>query len=307
MAICPLCLRSMAIYRNAWQRARDFSACLAVHTALDQADMSQLTEHLNAAILGIVEGLTEFLPVSSTGHLILADELMGIGAPDTFETMIQLGAILAVVVLYFEKLWGVAMALPTSNQARQFTAAVLLAFLPSMVLGYLLHDFIKGTLFNPIVVSVTLVVGGVLILLAEKYRPEPVVSDVDDISVLTGLKIGLFQCLAMIPGMSRSGATIIGAMMMGVDRKPAAEFSFFLAIPTMLGVFVYEGWSSREELLAQGGHEMLLIANGFVVSFLTAIVVIKLFIGFVQKLGFAPFAWYRIVVGSLMLAWFATR
>jgi undecaprenyl-diphosphatase len=269
--------------------------------------MSTLNDHINAAILGIVEGLTEFLPVSSTGHLILADELMGSGAPETFSTMIQLGAILAVVVLYFEKLWGVAMSLPTSAQSRQFTAAVLLAFAPSMVLGYLLHDFIKGTLFNPIVVSVTLVVGGVLILLAERFRPEPKVVDVDDISVMTGLKIGLFQCLAMIPGMSRSGATIIGAMMMGVDRKPAAEFSFFLAIPTMLGVFVYEGWSGREELMAQGGHELALIANGFIVSFFSALVVIKLFIGIVQKLGFAPFAWYRIVVGSAMLAWFLSR
>ena len=263
--------------------------------------MDVMSDYLVAILLGIIEGLTEFLPISSTGHLILAEQFLPGEVPDTFETMIQLGAVLAVVVLYFEKLWGVFITLPSSPASRQFAAAVILAFFPSMLLGALLHDFIKGVLFSPVVVSVTLVVGGILILLAERFRPQPQILDVDDISVGMGLKIGLCQCLALIPGMSRSGATIIGAMMLGVDRKPAAEFSFFLSIPTMVGVFAYEGWSNREALLAQGGQDLILVAIGFLVSFITAIFVIKLFIGVVQRMGFAPFAYYRIVVGLLML------
>lgn len=263
-----------------------------------------MTDYLIAILLGFIEGLTEFLPISSTGHLILAEYLLPGAVPETFKTMIQLGAVLAVVVLYFEKLWGVFITIPTSAASRQFATAVIVAFLPAMVMGALLHDFIKNVLFSPFVVSVAMVTGGILILLAERFRPEPKITDVDDIDVLTGLKIGLFQCLAMIPGMSRSGSTIIGAMVMGVDRKPAAEFSFFLAIPTMVGVFVYEGWSSREALLAQGGHDLMLVAIGFVVSFITALIVVKLFIGIVQKMGFAPFAWYRIVVGLGLVALF---
>ncbi len=266
--------------------------------------MDVMSDYLVAILLGIIEGLTEFLPISSTGHLILAEQFLPGKIPDTFETMIQLGAVLAVVVLYFEKLWGVFITLPSSPASRQFAAAVILAFFPSMFLGALLHDFIKGVLFSPVVVSVTLVVGGILILLAERFRPQPQILDVDDISVVMGLKIGLCQCLALIPGMSRSGATIIGAMMLGVDRKPAAEFSFFLSIPTMVGVFAYEGWSNREALLAQGGQDLILVAIGFLVAFITAIFVIKLFIGVVQRMGFAPFAYYRIVVGLLMLGIF---
>jgi undecaprenyl-diphosphatase len=266
-----------------------------------------MMDYLIAIFMGILEGITEFLPISSTGHLILAESVLPKVLPDTFETMIQLGAVLAVVVLYFEKLWGVFITLPTSSQSRKFATAVIVGFLPAMVLGALLHDFIKSVLFSPFVVACAMVTGGVLILLAERFRPAPKIIDVDDVDVLTGLKIGVFQCLAMIPGMSRSGSTIIGAILMGVDRKPAAEFSFFLAIPTMVGVFVYEGWSSREQLLAQGGHDLLLIAIGFVVAFLTALVVVKLFIGLVQKMGFAPFAWYRIVVGLGLIVFFWPR
>ncbi len=261
-------------------------------------------DYLIAIFMGILEGITEFLPISSTGHLILAENFLPPILPDTFETMIQLGAVLAVVVLYFEKLWGVFITLPTSAASRQFAAAVIVGFFPAMALGALLHDFIKEVLFSPFVVSVAMVVGGVLILLAERFRPTPKIVEVDDIDVLTGLKIGVCQCLAMIPGMSRSGSTIIGAMLMGVDRKPAAEYSFFLAIPTMVGVFAYEGWSSREALLAQGGKDLVLVAIGFVVAFFTALVVVKLFIGMVQKMGFAPFAWYRIVVGTGLVVLF---
>jgi undecaprenyl-diphosphatase len=257
-------------------------------------------DYLIAVILGIVEGITEFLPISSTGHLILAEHVLPEAVPDTFETMIQLGAVLAVVVLYFEKLWGVFITLPTSPASRQFASAVIVGFL-------LLHDFIKTVLFSPFVVSIAMVVGGVLILLAERFRPTPKITDVDDIDVLTGLKIGVCQCLAMVPGMSRSGSTIIGAMLMGVDRKPAAEYSFFLAIPTMIGVFAYEGWSAREALFAQGGRDLILIAIGFVVSFITALIVVRLFIGLVQRMGFAPFAWYRIVVGMGLIVLFWPR
>ncbi|MEN9855481.1 MAG: hypothetical protein RL186_261 [Pseudomonadota bacterium] len=264
-------------------------------------------EYLIAVLFGILEGLTEFLPISSTGHLILAEHILPNAVPDTFQTMIQLGAVLAVVVLYFDKLWSVFIALPTKPAARQFATAVIVGFFPAMALGAVLHDFIKATLFSPFVVACAMVTGGVLILVAERFRPAPKIVDVDDIDVWTGLKIGIFQCLAMVPGMSRSGSTIIGAMLMGVDRKPAAEYSFFLAIPTMVGVFAYEGWSGREALLAQGGHDLILTAIGFVVAFLSALLVVKLFIGIVQRMGFAPFAWYRILVGLGLVVLFWPR
>ena len=257
--------------------------------------------YLKAVWLGIVEGLTEFLPVSSTGHLILAEEFVNTNISESFSTMIQLGAILAICVLYFQKLWGVFIALPHSRAARQFAAGILIAFLPAMVIGFLFHDFIKGELFNPIVVSFSLLIGGVAILIAEQLRPAPSMQTVDDIDLKTALKIGFIQCLAMIPGVSRSGATILGGMMLGVERKAAAEFSFFRAIPTMLGVFDYDAYKNHEALLAQGGHELMLIGVGFVVSFITAIIVVRSFLSIVTKYGFAPFAYYRIILGGVML------
>ncbi len=263
-----------------------------------------MQDFIYAIWLGIVEGLTEFLPVSSTGHLLLAEALAKRAAPDAFETMIQLGAILAVCVLYFQKLSGVVLNLPNSSQARRFAIGVIIAFLPAMIIGYLAHDFIKAQLFNPIVVSVSLIVGGIIIIVAEKIRPQPKIIDVDDIDLVTSLKIGLVQCVAMIPGVSRSGATIIGAMLMGVERKAAAEFSFFLAIPTMLGVFVYEAVKYKDELLGQGGHDLAVVAIGFFVSFISAILVIKPFLNIVTRVGFTPFAWYRIAAGALMLWYF---
>lgn len=267
--------------------------------------MDQFTDYIYAIYLGIIEGLTEFLPVSSTGHLLLAEALAKRQAPDAFETMIQLGAILAVCVLYFKKLSSVAISLPTSQQARRFTLGVIIAFLPAMIIGYLAHDFIKSQLFNPIIVSVSLIVGGIIIIIAEKIRPKPKIIEVDDIDLVTSLKIGLVQCVAMIPGVSRSGATIIGGMLMGVERKAAAEFSFFLAIPTMLGVFVYEAVKYKDELFSQGGHELSIVAIGFLVSFVSAIFVIKPFLNIVTKIGFTPFAWYRIAAGAIMLWYFA--
>lgn len=269
--------------------------------------MNQYADYLYAIFLGIIEGLTEFLPVSSTGHLLLAEALVGKKAPEAFETMIQLGAILAVCVLYFEKLWKVVLGLPSSKQAQKFAIGIIIAFLPAMIIGYLGHDFIKASLFNPIVVSVSLIIGGIIIIFAEAKRPQPKIIEVDDIDLITAFKIGLVQCFAMIPGVSRSGATIIGAMFMGVERKAAAEFSFFLAIPTMLGVFVYEAISNRETLMGQGGHEMMIIAIGFIVSFVSAILVIKPFLNIVTKIGFTPFAYYRIIAGFAMLALYAFR
>lgn len=257
-----------------------------------------------AIILGIVEGLTEFLPVSSTGHLILAQELMGQKVPEAFDTMIQLGAILAICVLYFKKLWGILIDLPTKPAAQKFALGIITAFLPAAIIGFIFHDFIKGVLFNPIVVSISLIIGGIAIILAEKFRPEPKVVEVDDIDILTALKIGAVQCVSMIPGVSRSGATIIGAMLMGVERRAAAEFSFFLAIPTMLGVFVYEAYKTRHELLSQGSNDLLIIAVGFVVSFISAILVVKPFLNIVTRVGFTPFAYYRIVAGVIMLGVF---
>jgi undecaprenyl-diphosphatase len=263
-----------------------------------------LSNIIYAIILGIVEGITEFLPVSSTGHLILAEKLMGVEVPKAFDTMIQLGAILAICVIYFEKLWQVLLGLPSSPAARRFAIGILIAFLPSAIIGFVLHGFIKTVLFNPIVVSVALIVGGVIIIFAERFRPQPTIMEVDDIGFVAALKIGLVQCVAMIPGVSRSGATIIGAMMMKVERKAAAEFSFFLAIPTMLGVFVYDAYKNRVELLGQGGQELIIVAVGFVVSFISAMLVVKAFMGIVTKYGFAPFAYYRIVAGAIMLAVF---
>lgn len=259
---------------------------------------SSFIDLLIAAFLGVIEGLTEFLPVSSTGHLILAEQLLGRETPEPFIVMIQLGAVLAICVVYFQKLWEVTLGLPTRPEARRFAAMVLIAFFPAVLLGVAFHDIIKTVLFSPVTVSVALVVGGVLMLIAERYRPAPTIGSVDDIPLLTALKIGLFQCLALVPGVSRSGATIVGAMLLKVDRRAGAEFSFFLSIPTMLGAFAYDGWKSRDTLLA---GDVTVIAVGFVFAFLAGLAVVRLFLGIVSRMGFAPFAWYRIVVGSLML------
>jgi undecaprenyl-diphosphatase len=261
--------------------------------------------YLDAIILGIVEGLTEFLPVSSTGHLILAGTLLGDDGPlsgalrDTFDVMIQLGAILAVVVVYFRTFWTALVSLPTSKAARHFALSVLVAFLPAVVLGLALHDFIKAVLFSPWVVCLTLVLGGVVILWIERRLPATHHEDSKALPLPLSLQIGFFQCLALVPGVSRSGATIIGALLLRVDRKAAAEFSFFLAVPTMLGAFVLDAYKSRDVIL-HSGTGIPLIAVGFIVSFVAALFVVETLIGFISKHGFAPFGWYRIAVGLLM-------
>jgi undecaprenyl-diphosphatase len=261
--------------------------------------------YVDAIILGIVEGLTEFLPVSSTGHLILAGRLLGESGPlsgplrDTFDVMIQLGAILAVLVVYFRTFWTAVVTLPTSAASRHFALSVLVAFIPAVVLGLALHDFIKSVLFSPWVVCASLVLGGILILWIERRLPASHHEDSKHLPLPLCLRIGLFQCLALVPGVSRSGATIIGALLMRVDRKAAAEFSFFLAVPTMLGAFVLDAYKSRAVIMASGSG-IPLIAVGFVVSFICALFIVETLIGFIGRHGFAPFAWYRIAVGLLM-------
>ena len=253
-----------------------------------------------AAVIGLIEGLTEFLPVSSTGHMLLADHFLGFKSQgDVFEIVIQFGAILAVVALYFNRLWRVALDLPQSARARHFALSVLVAFMPAAIIGAALHKVIKEVLFaSPALIAWSLLIGGIAILVIEKLPKRERVVESEAMPYKTAIGIGFCQCLAMIPGVSRSGATILGAMLLGVERKAAAEFSFFLSIPTMFGATVFDLYKNRNDL--QGG-DMLLIAIGFVVAFLSAIVVVRGFIGFIARHGFIPFAWYRIGLGAIVL------
>ncbi|MBO9669531.1 MAG: undecaprenyl-diphosphate phosphatase [Sphingobium sp.] len=264
---------------------------------------------LTVILLGIVEGLTEFLPVSSTGHLILASELLGYNAAEwaTFNVVIQLGAILAVVVLYWKTFWNVALGLLQGDGGSwRFLRTLLVAFLPSAVIGFLLKDHIELLLGAPKVVAVALIVGGVAIILIEKTIETGKIHGVENIPISRALGIGLIQCLAMVPGVSRSGATIMGALALGVDRKTAAEFSFFLAVPTMLGATTLEALKNRDALMS-GSVNWGDIGIGFVVAFIVAIAVIKWFVGMVSRSGFYPFAWYRIVAGIAALVWLMAR
>jgi undecaprenyl-diphosphatase len=259
---------------------------------------------INAIIMGVVEGLTEFIPVSSTGMLLLTKKLLGLpdGFWDTFTVLIQLGAILAVVVLYFQRLWSVALRLPGDPQARRFVLSILVAFAPAVVLGLLLHDFIKRVLFDsPQTQCLSLILGGVILLFIDRLVPAPTRHDSMKLPLGTALGVGLFQCMAMIPGVSRSGATIVGSMLMGVEKKAAAEFSFFLAIPTMAGAFALDAWKNRHELAAVKG-EIPLIAIGFGVSFVVALLVIRAMLAILTRRGLAPFGWFRIAVGAAGLA-----
>ena len=263
-------------------------------------------------ILGIVEGLTEYLPVSSTGHLILATELLGFDAEDwaVFNIAIQPGAILAVVVLYWKTFWGVLKGLfEGSKGAWDFTRNILVAFFPAVALGLVFGDQIDVLLANAVVVAWALIIGGIGILLVEKLANPPARPDIPEdqvggavatMSFGKSLMIGLVQCLAMIPGVSRSGATIMGAMALGVDRRTAAEFSFFLAVPTLSGATVYSLYKARDQITPD---DLGLIGWGALVSFVVAYIVVKAFIAIVTKIGFAPFAWYRIVVGIAALVW----
>lgn len=255
----------------------------------------------SALLMGVVEGLTEFLPISSTGHLILIGDLIGFRGPPgkAFEISIQLGAILAVVWIYRRMLLSLARGMRRPGRARDYVTNVLLAFLPAMVLGATLHQTIVGVLFNPFVVSVALIVGGVAIILIERLRPEPTIESVPEIGPVGALLIGFGQVLAMVPGVSRSGATIIAALLIGVDRKTAAEFSFILAIPTMLAATVYSLFRARNEITSEGFD---LIAIGFMTAFVVALVTVRTVLAVISRTGFTPFGWYRIGLGALMLA-----
>lgn len=261
---------------------------------------------LQALLLGVVEGLTEFLPVSSTGHLILLGDLLGFQGPPgkTFEIVIQLGAILAVCVVYWQRLWGAAVGALTNDRDMFFVRNILIGFLPAMVIGVLAYKHIRALLDSPVVVAVALIVGGVLILVLERINKHPHFHAVEEFPVPLSVKIGFFQCIAMIPGVSRSGATIMGALLMGVDRKAAAEFSFFLAIPTMLGATVYSLYKNWADLSFDNAG---LIALGFVAAFIAALLVVRAAITFIVRHGFTPFAWYRIVFGGVMLALLLAR
>jgi undecaprenyl-diphosphatase len=266
-----------------------------------------MNDTLSAFILGIIEGITEFLPVSSTGHLILGTELLGYDAERwaLFNVAIQPGAILAIVVLYWrtfiDVLTGLFRAAPSSIA---FVRNLLIAFFPAVVLGLALGDVIDAMLENAVIVAWALVIGGFAILAVERFANPVPVNGVAAVSVKQSLMVGLVQCLAMIPGVSRSGATILGAMAFGVDRKTAAEFSFFLAVPTLTG-------ATALQLFKHGGEMAVgdpgLIAIGFVVSFVVALIVVKWFLSIVTRYGFAPFAWYRIVAGVAALIWLGMR
>ncbi len=259
-----------------------------------------MPDWLAAIILGLVEGLTEFIPVSSTGHLLLLGHFMGFESTGkTFEIVIQLGAILAIISVYFSRLWTLATRWPTDPGVRHFIIGVLLAFLPAAVMGVLAYDVIKEIFFEtPVIICVALIVGGVLLLLLDRMKRVPKYLDVNTYPFRVYGLIGLFQCLALVPGVSRSGATIAGGLLLGTDKRSAAEFTFFLALPTMGGAVAYDlykGWDALD--FSDAG----LIAIGFVVAFLTALAVVKFLLDFVSKHGFAPFAWWRIGVGLVGL------
>ena len=262
---------------------------------------------LTIILLGIVEGVSEFIPVSSTVHLILASELLGYDSAQwaVFNVVIQLGAILAVIVLYWRTFWAVAVGLLKNQpESWRFVRNVAIGFLPSAVVGLALHRQVEAMLGSAAIVAWALIGGGILILVIERTAPQGSEKGVADISFKKAAGIGLIQCVSMIPGVSRSGATILGGLALGVERRTAAEFSFFLAVPTMLGASALE-LAKNQGNLGQAGAAG--IAIGFLVSFLVALFVIKWFIGIVSRHGFAPFGWYRIVAGGAALTWLLLR
>lgn len=260
-----------------------------------------MADWLAAILLGLVEGLTEFIPVSSTGHLLLLREALGLTGDrwGSFVVMIQLGAILAVISIYFAKLWKVLIGLPTDPKARHFAISILVAFIPSLLAGAFAYDFIKDVLFEtPVVICIMLIIGGFLLMAVERFAPNPQHFDAMQVTWRTSLLIGLFQCLALVPGVSRSGATISGSILLKLEKPAAAEFSFFLAIPTMVGAFTYDLMQNHDKLDLSFGW---VIGLGFVTAFLAGLAVVKFLVNFVGQYGFTPFAWWRIVVGTVGL------
>jgi undecaprenyl-diphosphatase len=270
---------------------------------VDLSPLAQLHPLVKAAILGVVEGATEFIPVSSTGHLIVAGHWLGFTGEDAkaFEIFIQLGAILAIVWLYRARLARVVRDAGTDPVAKRLVTNLLVAFLPAAAVGILAHKAIKAHLFSPLVVATTLVLGGIAILLIERWRRVPQVGSVDAVQTRTALGIGLAQVLSLIPGTSRSGATIMGGYCLGLTREAATEFSFFLAIPTMVAATGYDLAKSAGALSAS---DFGIFAVGFIVAFITAVVVVRAFVAYVARSSFAAFAWYRIAFGVLLLIWY---
>jgi undecaprenyl-diphosphatase len=264
---------------------------------------------LTSILLGIVEGLTEFLPVSSTGHLLVAERLMGLGENwEAFTVVIQLGAILAVVLIYFKLFWKTLITLPSSAEARRFALGLVLALLPSVVVGLAAKKFLDRVLLNPATampfIAGCWIAGGVIILLFERIAPAPRHHEGDRLPLWKAFQIGCCQVLSIIPGVSRSGATILGGELLGVERKAATLFTFYLAVPTMLGATILELHHHADALT---GGQTTNIAVGFVISFLVAYVVIRQFLVIVAKYGLKPFGWYRIVAGLCLFAWLALR
>lgn len=261
---------------------------------------------ISALILGIIEGLTEFIPVSSTGHILLAGEVLGFNSPgNTFPVLIQLGAILAILLVYFQKLFSVAVTLPKSERSRYFVLTVLVGFLPAALIGVLAHGYIKQVLFEaPVLICSVMIIGGFILLYVDKLKLTPRYTDAMQYPLPLALKIGLCQCVAMIPGVSRSGATIVGALLMGADKRSAAEYSFFLAMPTMVGAFTLDLYKNRAVL---DSGDIGIIAIGFLSSFVAGLFVVKGLLNFVSKRGYAPFAYWRILVGTigLLVIWMA--
>jgi undecaprenyl-diphosphatase len=260
-----------------------------------------LFDVLKAAILGLVEGLTEYLPVSSTGHLLLLEHFFGFNDEEfgkTFAVLIQLGAIAALLSIYFTRLWRLAAGMFYDPEARRFVVGLLMAFLPAAVIGAAAHNFIKTVLFDPWIICFTLIAGGAVLLWVDQLQLKPRYTEATDFSLPVYVGIGVFQCAAMIPGVSRSGATIVGAMLLGADRRSAAEFSFWLAMPTMVGAFAYDLYKSGAQMTS---GNLLIIAVGFVASFVAGWIVVKTFIEYVSNRGFGLFVWWRVIVGVLGL------
>jgi undecaprenyl-diphosphatase len=253
-----------------------------------------------AAVLGVIEGITEFLPVSSTGHLLLAGHFLGFESNGkTFEVLVQLGAILAILIVYFRRLLDIALRIPSDPSARRFVIGVVLAFIPAALIGVFLHRFIKEVLFNPFLVCTTLIAGGLVLLVVDELELEVKYPEATEFTLPMYFKIGLVQCLAMVPGVSRSGSTIVGGMLLGASKRAAAEFSFFLAMPTMVGAFALDLFKNYKFLSLNDG---ILIAIGFSTAFIAGLIVVRKLLDFVSNYGFTPFAWWRIVVGAAGLA-----
>jgi undecaprenyl-diphosphatase len=265
------------------------------------AELFTMFDVIKATILGIVEGLTEFIPVSSTGHLLLIQQFLGFSDEDfgkSFTVLIQFGAILALLSIYFVRLWQLFTGMFTDPHARRFIIGVLIAFLPAAVIGATAYKFIKEVLFNPWVVCFALIAGGAVLLWIDRLDLKPRYHEATGFTLPMYLVIGLAQCLSMVPGVSRSGATIVSAMLLGADRRAAAEFSFWLAMPTMAGAFAFDLYKSHAQM---SSGNLLLVAIGFVVSFICAWFVVKTFLDYVSRHGFTLFAWWRVAVGTIGL------